>query len=145
MIEIVNFKAEHWEQIVEQKNQLYIRKCFSKRQAELLEKSETAFTGVAASGKVVFCAGVNKYWEGRGEAWAILAQSCRKEFLAIHNAVKRYLDVCPLRRIEAAVDVNFKAGHRWVKALGFELEAPRLKAYQPDGVDCALYSRVRDF
>lgn len=85
-----------------------------------------------------------KYWEGRGEAWAIIDDDCKKEFLTIHNFAKRFFEICPLKRIEATVDAGFSPGHRWVKMLGFKLEAPLLKSYLPNGGDSSLYAKVRE-
>lgn len=143
MIEVLDYKAEHLEQMREQESMLYLRPYISDQQRKELEKSDMAYTG-KVNGRVVFCAGVVSYWPGRGEAWAVLENDCRKEFYAIHRIVHRFLEVCPLRRIEATVDYDFKPGHRWAKMLGFEVEAPRLKGYMPDGRDSVLYALVRD-
>jgi hypothetical protein len=142
MIEIVKFKAEHWDQIQGQDTTAYLAPLIPKDQAAMLAKSPYSYT-LFAGERIVAIAGVMEYWPGRGEAWAELAQTSRKEFLPIHNAVKRFLEVCPFERVEAAVDVNFGAAHRWVSLLGFELEAPVMKKYGVDGHDYSLYARVR--
>jgi hypothetical protein len=67
----------------------------------------------------------------------------RHDLVRVTKMAKRFLDVCPIRRIEAAVVVDHGPGHRWAQLLGFELEAPLLRAYTPQGEDCSLYSRVR--
>lgn len=107
-----------------------------------LEFAPYAFTGLIDD-RVIFCAGVSEYWPGRGEGWALLTEESRHHMLVITRMIKRFLEICPTRRIEASVEVNFKEGHRWAKMLGFELEASRLRAYLPDGQDCSLYARVR--
>lgn len=104
-----------------------------------------SFTAIADDGKILFCAGLVEYWAGRAEAWAIFDKKiCKPYFLQIHHAVKRFLNISSTRRIEAAVDIGFKEGHRWALALGFKLDAPLLVAYRPDGGDCSLYSRVKE-
>lgn len=140
-MQVVDFKAEHLEQIALQEAQQYLLSHVEPDMGAHLEGHQS-FTGIA-DGKVVACAGVLPYWEDRGLAWAYLSEDAGAHFVAIHKAVKRYLDVAPFKRIEAAVDVNFEAGHRWIKQLGFELEAPVMKAFRPDGGDASLYARVR--
>lgn len=95
------------------------------------------------SGRVLACAGVAEYWAGRGEAWALLSAGMQSDFIVVTKMVKRFLAVCPLRRIEAAVVVDHAAGHRWTQLLGFQLEAPLLRGYTPQGEDVSLYARVR--
>ena len=64
-------------------------------------------------------------------------------FVAIHKAVKRFFDVAPFERIEAHVALNFEAGHKWVKMIGFELEVAEKKKYFPDGGSAAAYALVK--
>lgn len=141
MIEVVKFTPEHLDRLDEQEATAYLRPYLRPEHVQALAAGQS-YTALAGE-RVVACAGVVEHWPGRGEAWAYLDRDCRRHFLAITNAVRRFLDVCPLRRVEAVVDVEFPAGHRWVRALGFALEAPRMAAYRPDGGDCALYARVR--
>ena len=93
-------------------------------------------------GVVLAVAGVEPQWENRAIAFALIAESAGQFFPTIHKAVRDFLIRTPFRRIEAAVDVGFKEGHRWIKMLGFELEG-YMKAYRPDGADMLLYARVR--
>jgi hypothetical protein len=143
MIEVLKFKAEHMAYMKEQQATAYLKTYTTPEQDKLLENT-LAHTIVSRETKrVLMCAGVVEYWPGRGEAWAIFDEKCKSEFIYIHGAVKKFLEICPVKRIEAAVDIGFEAGHRWVKALGFELEAPLLKSYRPvNGGDVSLYARV---
>lgn len=106
-------------------------------------QSKHAYTIFGEDGQVLLCGGVTDCWPGRGMAWAVLNLDCRHHFISIHNMAKRFFEACPIRRIEAAVEVGFEAGHRWVNALGFQLEAARLRSYFPDGRDASLYARVK--
>lgn len=115
----------------------------SPERLKAMENEKYAYAAFDDDGRILACGGVVEWWANRGDAWMMFNNDCRVDFLKIHNAVKRFLDVCPLRRIEATVDYNFVAGHRWIKLLGFTLEAPRLRAYTMDGRDVALYSLVR--
>ena len=94
--------------------------------------------------RIIGCAGIVMIGL-HGTAWAMLAHDAGRFFIAIHRAVKRGLDSCPARRIEMHVDVNFEEGHRWARLLGFQQEAPRLRAWLPDGGDVSLYARVREW
>lgn len=99
---------------------------------------------VEIQGETVAAGGLLEYWEHRAEAWAFFDPNCKEHFLKIHNAAKRFLKIVPMRRIEAVVDFDFAAGHRWVKLLGFELEAPRLRSYNINGRDASLYAKIKE-
>lgn len=109
-----------------------------------LVSSKHSYTVVNAYGKVLGVGGIVEKWKGRAEAWAILDQNSREYFLCIHNAVKRFLNGFNVRRIEAEVDCNFEAGHRWMRLLGFKKEADRMRFFDPAGNDCSLYSLVKE-
>jgi hypothetical protein len=142
MITVVKFKAKHLDLMHDQPGQAWIRPYLRPEALASLEVDRWAFTGLSR-GRVVICGGVVEYWKDRGEAWAFIGRDCRDEFLSIHKTAVALLSDCPLRRIEAAVDRDFRAGHRWARALGFELEAPILKHYRPDGGHMSLYAKVR--
>lgn len=90
------------------------------------------------------CAGVLPYWENRALVWSFLsADVAPANFWAVHAAARQFLDGLPFRRLEAAVDVGFENGHRWMKALGFRVEAPLMRAFQVDGRDCVGYVRIK--
>lgn len=108
----------------------------------LLENTN-AFTAVV-DGEVIACAGVIEYYKGRGEAWSYLSADLGSNMVAVYRAIKSYLDTVDVRRIEITVDTDFAEGHRFAKLLGFELEAPRMKAYDMDGRDKALYARIKN-
>lgn len=142
MIEVVKFKKAHFQSLDEDQQTAYLNVYFTEAHQEALEAQPYSYT-LFSGEKIVACAGLIEYWPGRGEAWAMFNQNCRREFIHAHTVFKRFIKACPVRRIEAAVDVGFKNGHRWMKTLGFTLEAPVMEAYRPDGGDCALYARVK--
>ncbi len=99
----------------------------------------------AVDGDKVLCvAGVLVLWEGRGLGWSVLGRSWRRHARAITGAVKAFLDTSPIRRIEVGVRCDHEAGHRWARRLGFKLECGRMKAWGADGLDYALYARVKN-
>lgn len=140
-VELVNIRANDLKDLVRRGARSYIGSNLSDEQIESLEKTPYAYS-VLVDGKVLMCGGVVEYWKNRGESWAVIDPICKNNFFALHNVAKRFLRICPVRRIEATIEVDFEAGHRWVKALGFELEASCLKAFFPDGKAASLYSRV---
>lgn len=145
MIETVKLEAHHLMKLLEAGVSEYmVKPHVTIETAKNLESQNYAFTCISKeSGRILMCGGIAEYWENRGEAWALLSTDCRAEFIGLHNATKRLFEVCPIRRIEAAVDVDFHPGHRWIMSLGFKLEAPRLKSYTVDGRDVSLYARVK--
>lgn len=143
-IEVVKLKAEHFEQLLAQDWNASMRPYFTPQAIKTLENNQYSYSVIAASGRVLFCGGLSLYWQNRGEVWAVFDPKCRKEFLAIHRATVRFLDSLPVRRIEASAKVGFEAGERWLKTLGFKMEAPIMKAYTPSGEDCALYALVKE-
>lgn len=145
MITVERFKGEHLLRLDEQGATAYLRPYFRDESIKALEHSAFAYTAFSKeTNRVLGCGGVYEFWKDRGEAWAILSKNCRKEFIAIHNATKRFFDLCSIRRIEVTVDCNFNNAHRWARSLGFQMEAERMRAYHPNGTDCALYARVRN-
>lgn len=142
MIVLEKFNGVHFEQLKTEPTVSALLSHLTSAHVTALEETPFAYT-ILRDSRVLVCAGVSEYWPNRGEAWALLAANVGPDMVPVTKMVKRFLDVCPLRRIEAAVGVDHKAGHRWAHLLGFQLEAPLLRSYTPQGEDCALYSRVR--
>lgn len=96
------------------------------------------------------CMGAGGFWltfPGMARAWASISVDCdRWALLAATRQVRRAIDRAflrlSLRRMETTVRVDFRPGHRWAKALGFEYEGV-MRRYGPDGTDHALYGQVR--
>jgi hypothetical protein len=139
---MIDFKSEHLQALLAEDAVAYLRPYFPENVTKAMENS-VHIKSIELNGKVVFSGGVSVYWPGRGEAWAFFDSTCRKNFVPVFRIVHEWLDACPVRRIEAAVDVGNVTAHRWVNLLGFKMEAPHMKAFRPDGGDCSLYSRVK--
>ncbi|MDB4261326.1 hypothetical protein N9878_00525 [bacterium] len=138
---IVPFEAVHLEQLELQAAQSYLSQWVTPEQGEALE-AEPSFTALK-DGKPIASAGVVEMWTGRAVAWAYVSDTGPQDFIGVHRAVSGFLDVCYTRRVEMTVDCDFPQAHRWAKMLGFEMECERMKAYLPNGEDCALYARIR--
>lgn len=138
---VVPYKAEHLMALKMQPGQGYLMPYVTDEYAKALE-SQFAFTAMDEDNEVVAVGGIAELWSNRGLAWAFIDSRAGQHFLALHKAVARVLAFVPYRRIEAETPCEFRQGHRWLKMLGFELEAPRMKAFRVDGGDAALYARV---
>lgn len=142
----VPFQAEHYEAVAIHDAQAWLARYAT---VGSLRTLEGPYSGtLMRDGKPLVCGGVVPMWENRALAWCFFdGRFCPREFRTIHGYAKAFLDALPFRRVEAAVVVDFEAGHRWVKALGFACETPppaRMRAFQADGADCLLYARVKE-
>ncbi|HNA61448.1 MAG TPA: hypothetical protein PKW79_00020 [Rhabdochlamydiaceae bacterium] len=145
MVEVKKFKISHLEDLLREPQNEYLVGYLKYENLETMEKNGLNYSIFCVETKqVLFCGGVSEYWKGRGECWAVFHHNVRSKFVQIHRCVLRYFEMCPIKRIEATVKYDFKEGHRWIKALGFTLEAPRLRFYYPNGDDVSLYSRVKE-
>jgi hypothetical protein len=95
-------------------------------------------------GDVIGCGGLAPQWENRAILWALIGQNAGEHFVKIHRETKKFITLAPYRRIEAQVDVGFEPGIRWMKMLGFELEAYK-RAFRPDGADMLEFVRIRSW
>ena len=141
-MEVVKCTLDHLKFLVDQDTKMGLKLYARNESMEYAAKSPHSYTAIH-EGIVMLSAGVHEYWEGRGEAWAMFNEHCKPHFVTLHSIIKRYFHITPIRRIEAAVELDFEPGHRWVKALGFQKEADILKSYTPMGKDCSLYARVK--
>lgn len=140
-MEIVPFKADHLKTLLDAGADPFLGLRVTEERIKSLENGLNTFTGISDSGKILICGGVIPFHQFRGEAWAVIDQNSKEDFVSIFNAAKTVLNACHLKRVEAFIAYDFDAGHRWINLLGFELEVPRLKHYRPDGTDSSLYVR----
>lgn len=134
------YRPEHLQSLLLQPAQEFVRPYLSRPEYGKALVMPTSFTALDGD-RVLCCAGIIPIWEGRAEAWALMAADLRREFIYIHHAAKRFLNSCGFRRVEAAVDSQFCAAVEWIEMLGFKYEGP-LRGYTPDGRDCIRYARV---
>lgn len=102
--------------------------------------ARSAFVGARCVG----AAGIIPMWPGRDCVWALLSGQAGPVLRPLVRRILWVLDHWPTPRVEASVRVDFKAGHKFAKALGFVCEAKRMRGYFPDGTDAALYARCRE-
>lgn len=99
-----------------------------------------SWTGVV-DGAPVICAGMMQQWKGRHTAWAYVARGTLPHMAWITEETRKRIAAVP-GRVEFTVRKDFRAGQRWAKALGFEVEAPLLRAFGPQGEDHVGFVRV---
>ena len=140
---IVPFVPDHLRKLLMQPSQLEIQPMLQNNEyARSLQIAGPAFTGMDDDYNVICCLGVVKQWENRGLAWGLIGDKAPDHFVAIHRAVRRFLDLQDIKRIEAAVMTEFPEGHRWIKMLGFKYEGT-MQSYTPRGDNYDLYARIR--
>lgn len=93
--------------------------------------------------KPVGAAGIIPLHANCGLAWAMLGNDAGPYMLQLTRKVRNALDITPYKRVEMRVVCEFEEGHRWAKALGFTVEAPRMRKSSSRGNDETLYARVR--
>lgn len=91
--------------------------------------------------RVIACAGIVEFWQGRSQVWSLLSESMQSHKKAIHRAVKSFLKGYRVRRLECVVDPRSDASMRWAEHLGFHVEHP-MACYTPDGDDQLMYVRI---
>lgn len=133
MIEVVDFQPHHARLIVPQAAQ--------RVEFDAAPPISGEAVTLIRDGLPLACAGLVPLWAGRAYAWALLDQDAGPHLLAVTRAIRSRLDRSAWRRIEMAVAVDFPAGERWARLLGFGLEC-RARAYFPDGGDALIFVRV---
>lgn len=94
--------------------------------------------------RCLMAGGVYPKWRGVASGWTVLSdEALAKHMIAITRKTRQVVRDSEYRRVEMYVAVDHEAGHRWAQALGFTLEAERMRGYDPDGRDMAMYAYVR--
>lgn len=142
MIYKVPFEAAHYDLMRVQAAQEWMQTNVTSSELRGLENPYAAT--LMEDGCPLVCAGPVIYWPGRALLWSFFSDRVtRRNFMSVHLAAREYLAGLPIKRLEASVNVDFVNGHRWMKALGFVVEAPFQEAFQVDGKDSVGYVRIR--
>ena len=107
-----------------------------------LTKTGEAYS-VLYEDKVVLCAGIIPQWDGRYVAWALFTKDVGLKMVSIMRAVRRFLNVKDVRRVEAYIDCTHLEGIRLAELLGFKFEGTLVK-FTPDGRNNYMYARTKD-
>lgn len=117
---------------------------FTWEHGEFLCKSGHAEV-LTLDGKIIYLAGVARVRPFTGCAWAFFTPAASRHMASIAIETRRALNALPFRRVEYFIrrDAGLEASERYARALGFQLEAERMRKWHPDGSDYALYARIR--
>jgi hypothetical protein len=141
-MEVVSFNAKYLRAMVLQDAQKMTHfAAFDEEYCNQLIEAGPAYT-VLQNGNPIMCAGLAEMWSGRFAAWAWLSEDAGRSMIQLTRIVDDYLNTRPYRRIEAYVDNQFSAGHRWAKILRFEYEG-LMRGFGTQGQDMAMYSRIQ--
>lgn len=140
-MEIVPFEAKHLWDLELQDAQEHFYSKFSPGYGTALETAGGGYTALVG-GRPIACAGIVEQWQGRGLAWALLAQDSGPHFVGIVRGMRRALGLADYRRIEAQVDAEFVEGIRLAEMLGFTVES-KMAAFTPEGRDAFMFVRIR--
>ena len=134
-LRVVEFKPWHYAYLADDRTQAAVP-------VEVIERLEGhgSWTGLWRDEPIVV-AGLVPQWPGRHIAWAYFARGTLRHLPWISERVMEKLAEVK-GRVELTVRADFRAGHRWAKRLGFEVETPRLRAYGPEGEDHVGYVRI---
>ena len=140
---IIPFEVDHVVNIKVQPKQEFFRSSIKNPVlfAEAMLRSGPCYSG-EEDGKIIFCAGYSDIWPGRSILWCLMSEDAKDHMMAITRTARRAFKLFPRRRVEITVDCDFIEAHRWARLLGFKMECERMKGYDVDGRDCALYARV---
>lgn len=136
----VPFKAEHVYEIEPQDAQANV----PPMSLEQLHALEGAYAvTLLEGGKPLICCGAAEVWNGRALVWSLLdSRVDAKLFPKIFTLARAFIESLPFNRLEATVECNFENGHRLVRALGFDCQAPVMEDFYA-GRSHALYARVK--
>jgi hypothetical protein len=139
---VVNFTPEHLKALELQPAQQWMREIVSEPgYAENLLQGRALTVLEGDTPLAVFS--LFTIWPGRAYLCALISASAGSSFIRFHRVALGLLQTCGVRRVEATVDGDFQAGHRWLRLLGFTLETPGgMAGYRPDGGTNYLYARV---
>jgi hypothetical protein len=141
MIHFVPFEAEHMRKIKLQPSQAAQQASINEAAMKTLEGdwSFTAFEGE----KVVFCGGCIPMWNNRALMWCFMSLMRVSSLKQLVFEADRMQKNVPYQRLELTVEVDNKQAHQFARMIGFKLEAPCMKKYGLNGVDEALYARIK--
>lgn len=92
--------------------------------------------------RVVCCGGVLELNEGRYLAVILFSKHAGKYMREIVRTFSRFYEEFQYNRIEAISACDLVPAHKFLRLLGFECEAPRMRNFHA-GRDYALFARIK--
>ena len=153
MLKLIDFKPEHAMEVIAngviQPNLRFCDKVepWAEALVEFPAKTGIYYSDKWPEGKIVGCGGMVILTENhRAEAWIIIIDDVIKlriDHRLVRNQLYEWIIDNNIVRVEAPLRVDFKAGFRYARHLGFEHEAI-LKKYHPGGVDADMHVIIRE-
>ncbi len=146
MIRLIDFKADHAEELFEKNTSLATAdsKYTLPHWIRRMEREDRAFS-LIDNGHLVVSGGIFPIWNGTGEAWLIPSDDIPKYKLQIIKTLKNHIKTITeedeLHRLQATVRDDFDVAKRFIEFLGFKREG-LLKNFGPDRCDHIMYSRT---
>jgi len=139
MVEYIEYKPEHAKEIIAYGA---IGICeVGKDQVDLMAKVKlngVSFTTVY-NGRVVACAGIEKMWNGVGQAWALCVKDIGKIHMSPKDNRNKFLEIAKqFHRVQAPLRADLPSGISFARYMGFKQESI-MKRYNPDGTDALMY------
>lgn len=134
------FRAVHFNELILQSAQEHCEGLLTPEKGLEVEASGVAFTAVG-DGKVIACAGIITFWPGRAQAWALMSKDAGPYAVKGVAAMRRFLELHKVRRMEMTVAHNFDEGHRLAHLLGFKWES-YMPCYGINGANEDMYVRI---
>lgn len=136
MIEVVKLEPWHIKAINPQKAQRV-------ESGNMPELPEGISFAIKEGDDILGAFGHVEVWEGRRQAWMLLAEGSSRKMLSIFRVISSLISEGSFRRLEMQVDAGFPQGYRFAEMLGFHLEY-RAKKYFPNGNDAYLFVKFKD-
>lgn len=151
-MQVVPFALDHFDQIEWQTAQTRGQDLYQREWAEEIAQSSDAWTGIAADGYIIACAGViptRLLRVGNGPdqpheslAWAIFSPRLAYHVKDVYREIRGFLASRPEYRIEAYVDADHNRAAPFLEHLGFTYERD-IGDVAGDGRPLKLYARVK--
>lgn len=109
--------------------------------ADMAGVADNSWT-VLQEGRAIAAGGLIFIHDYRALAWAFVARGAPA--LPLLRLARDHLDGQGFARIEAAVALDYRHGHKWARLLGFHAEGPPMRYYLPGGGTAQLYVRYAD-
>lgn len=143
MIRFETFRASHLKFIKPQAAQAEEHAMAMRSEgAYLLENPYTL--SAWADYRCVGAGGLLEIWPHRALAWMILSEGAGAYMMPLVRKVRRGIKASGYKRVELTVVEGNKAGHRFARLVGFQLETPEpMRAYGPTGNAEFMYALVK--
>lgn len=143
-MKIIQFSSDHLDEMADFGNQEGIARPMLGQIREARYEDLGPASSFCVDGRVIGCVGLFEVTQYRATVWALIAkQDFAQRFISIHRATKRLLDAQTYKRIDVQVVFDDRAGHRWMRLLGFKREVFCRPWFMPDGSAVSEYVRLK--